>query len=115
MHEFSIVTSLIERVEAEALSHNANSVRRVRVRVGELSGIEPELLRTAYELAREGTLCAEAELELDYIRAQWVCSACQHAIDPKLVLRCPACDGPGRLAAGDELDLCSLELEVNDV
>jgi hydrogenase nickel incorporation protein HypA/HybF len=115
MHEYSIAAALIERVEAEAEKHRARSVRRVGVRLGELSGVEPELLATAYELAREATLCASAELEIDYVKARWVCSTCQASVDPKVALRCAACGAAGRLIAGEELDLCRLELEINDV
>ena len=115
MHEYSIATALLERVAAEADKHGARSVRRVTVRLGELSGVEPELLSTAFELARENTSCASASLEVDYVKARWACRACELEVDPKVALQCASCGGSACLVAGEELDLCSLELEVSDV
>ncbi len=115
MHEYSVALSLIERVAVEADKHRARAVRRVSVRLGELSGVEPELLATAFELAREDTCCSAAVLELDYVEARWECEACRAVVDPQAALRCGNCAGPARLVAGDELDLFSLELEVSDV
>ncbi len=115
MHEYSIAVALIEKVEVELKQHQARSVRRIMVRIGELSGVEPELLVTAFEMAREQTACEGAELTVEYVKARWVCALCAASIDPQIALRCSACGGAGRLAAGEELDLYRMELEVSDV
>ena len=47
MHEYSIVGALVEQVESEARQRNATYVRRIRVRIGDLSGVDPELLASA--------------------------------------------------------------------
>ena len=62
MHEYSLVQAMMRRVEEEARAHNARSVHRVQVRIGQLSGVEADLFASAYELLRPGTLCAGAEL-----------------------------------------------------
>lgn len=112
MHEYSIVQSLLHRVETEARAHGASAVRRVKMRIGELSGLEPELVRSAYDLVRAGGLCAAAELEIIPVAARWVCRACGREVAPGQILRCPVCQAPARLAGGDEIFLDSLELEV---
>ena len=53
MHEYSLIQALLERVEAEAKSRRALSVHKVRVRLGELAGVERELFATAYRTFRE--------------------------------------------------------------
>ena len=70
MHEYSIVQALIERVDAEARARRATAVHRLSMRIGELSGVEVELLTTAYETFRERTICAGAELECEHGRAR---------------------------------------------
>ena len=115
MHEYSIVSALLARVETEARAHGAETVHRIRVQIGELSGVETELLESAYELARERTLCEKAELEIVPIEARWACSSCKIAIPRGAVLRCPECDLPAELAAGDEILLERVEMEVPDV
>ena len=40
MHEYSIVSSLLERVGAEARTHNAIAVHRLTVRIGAAAGVD---------------------------------------------------------------------------
>jgi hydrogenase nickel incorporation protein HypA/HybF len=81
--------------------------------VGELSGVEPELLQGAYELFRTGTVCDGAALRLERVPARWGCPRCKRAIAPGEALRCPACDEPAELSEGaDALTLLSIDLEV---
>ena len=112
MHEMSIVQALLERVEAEAAAHAARSVVRVELALGALSGVEPELLRTAWELARPQTRCAAADLVVRAVAAEWRCASCARPLAAGERLRCPDCGAPARLAAGDEILLERLELEV---
>jgi hydrogenase nickel incorporation protein HypA/HybF len=114
MHEYSLIHALLEQVEGQARAHGATAVRQVVVRVGELSGVEPDLLSWAFETLREGTLCERARLELEPIGARWECAACGHRIAPGGPLFCPACGAAGRLVAGQELVLQRVELEVAD-
>ena len=115
MHEYSIASALLDRVEAEANRHVRAEVRSVRVRVGELSGVDGDLLRSAWSLAREGTACARAGLEVAAESARWVCPRCGDGIAARALLRCPRCAVPARLASGDALVLERIEMEVGDV
>ncbi len=49
MHEYSIVSSLIEQCEQHAREQHSTKITRVAIKVGVLSGVEPELLKTAFE------------------------------------------------------------------
>jgi hydrogenase nickel incorporation protein HypA/HybF len=115
MHEYSIVEALMTRIDEQARAHGAAAVHRVSLRIGELSGIEPDLLRSAFEMVRERTVCDQATLEIRHVPVRWVCAACERDIDAGGVLRCAACGGLARLAQGDEIVLDQLELEVADV
>jgi hydrogenase nickel incorporation protein HypA/HybF len=112
MHEYSVARALLRRVEAEARRRHATRVRRVAVRIGELSGVQAELLASAYALAREGTACHEAELEVHPVAARWSCRDCGKEPAPGAALRCPACAGEVQLSSGDEMLLERIELEV---
>ncbi len=112
MHEYSIVRALLDRIEQAASAHGAESVVRVHLAIGELAGIETPLLLSAFELVRTGTCCAEAELEVRSVASRWVCRSCAAEIPAGQLLRCPACGTPARLAAGDEIVLERLEMEV---
>ena len=112
MHEYSIVQAWLERVDAEARARRAASVQRLCVRIGELSGVEPQLLSTAFETFRERTICERAELDLQLVAARWECPSCGRDIRRGERLVCPACDMPARLTAGDEIMLDQIEMEV---
>jgi hydrogenase nickel incorporation protein HypA/HybF len=113
MHEYSIISALVDRVEREAHARPGAIVRRLHVRIGELAGVEISLLRTAFETFRERTVCAAAELTIAAVPAVWRCLRCDRELPPGAVLRC--CDRPARLAGGDDIFLDRIEMEVPDV
>ena len=114
MHEYGLVDALIERVAREAAPRQAR-VRRLHVAVGELAGVDVELLRTAYDTFRPATVCADAALDVRAVAAVWQCPGCGQVLAPGAPLQCPDCGRPARLAAGDEIVLERIELEVPDV
>ena len=115
MHEYSIVASLVERVAREVEARPGAVVRKLHVRIGEQAGVELELLRTAFTTFRERSVCDGAELEIESVPAAWRCARCDRAIAAGAVLRCPACGRPAQLAAGDDIILERIEMEVRDV
>ena len=64
MHEYSLMQPMFDRIDELAAREQARSVRRVRVRIGSRAGVEPVLFRTAYDVFRVRTLCADAPLEI---------------------------------------------------
>jgi hydrogenase nickel incorporation protein HypA/HybF len=112
VHEYSIASALLEQVGLQAKRHAATEVLRVQVRVGEASGVEPALLRTAWELVREGTLCGSAVLDLERVPLRWACPVCEAGAAAGEALRCRDCGTPLRLVAGQELLLERIEMEV---
>lgn len=114
MHEYSIVQSLVESVAAavEETQSSRSGVRIVHVAIGELAGVDCALLATAFEVFREGTLCEHAALTIERIPVRWECPRCDGQVVRGGFLRCTLCDAPARLAAGDEIVLQRIELEV---
>ena len=113
MHEYSLVQSLVSRVEAEARARGALAVHRVVVSVGELSGVDPDLLETAYQTFRAGTGCERAELTIRRVEAGWACPACGRRLGRGAPLGCPECGRPAELPPGaGEILLERIEMEV---
>lgn len=112
MHEYSIVQALFDHIEQSARQCGAVAVHKVKVRIGEVAGVEVGLLRTAYDTFRVRTMCAGAPLEVEQVTARWTCPAGHGDIARGHALVCPACARPARLAEGDEIVLDQLELEV---
>jgi hydrogenase nickel incorporation protein HypA/HybF len=115
MHEYSILQSLVERVEEEQARRRATSIHAIHLRVGELSGVEVELLERAWTLFHELPCWSHTELRIESVPACWTCPSCGSAIERGAVLRCPGCRVPARLQSGDELVLQRIEMEVPGV
>jgi len=112
MHELSVCQGMLGQVEAIARSHQASAVRRIRVQVGPLSGVEPRLLEQAFPLACAGTVAERAELVIERLPVRVHCETCGSDSDaaPNRLL-CGSCgDWHTRLVSGDELLLASVEL-----
>jgi hydrogenase nickel incorporation protein HypA/HybF len=99
-------------VEQEARARGATAVHRLSVRIGDLAGVERDLFESAYEMCREGTICAGAELKIRPVGVSWVCTGCRRVVAPGEVLTCPDCGSPARLEEGDEIVLDRIEMEV---
>ena len=115
MHEASVCEALLDLVEEEARKRGARRVLGVKVKVGALSGVEPELLRFAYEaMAPERPLLRNAKLSLEVTEPLARCRACGFTWRPEERLEpCPRCGKPfPELVGGDELLLASIDMEV---
>jgi hydrogenase nickel incorporation protein HypA/HybF len=115
MHEYSVLQSLVERVEAEQRVRDATAVHAIHLRIGELAGVEVGLLEHAWTLFRELPEWAHTELRIETVPALWTCPSCDAAIERGAVLRCPRCAVPARLERGDEIVLQRIEMEVTRV
>lgn len=115
MHELSLVHALFDQVDRAIAPHPSAAVRQMKVRIGELAGVDDELFRTAFDVCREERGYTAATLDLVHERAAWRCSACGAGIPPGEALRCVGCEGEIVLSAGGELMLDRIELEVADV
>jgi hydrogenase nickel incorporation protein HypA/HybF len=112
MHELSVCQALLDEVERIARERSAERVAAVRVRLGALAGVEPELLQRAYEIARAGTLAAEAALAIEDSPVRVYCPRCRTESPARAQrLVCAACgEWRTQLVAGDELVLMSVDL-----
>ena len=114
MHELSVAQALVEQVDAVIDRHGATQVSLVRLRIGPLAGVVPELLATAFPLAAAGSRMEHAELEFTHAPIQVHCQTC--GLDTEAAMNrllCGACgDWHTQVISGDELLLESIELET---
>ncbi|GHH86796.1 putative hydrogenase nickel incorporation protein HypA [Streptomyces sulfonofaciens] len=114
MHELSIATALVERVQEVARRHGDAPVRTVRIRVGELAGVVPDALRFSFGLARAGTAADAALLLVEEVPARARCEPCgtAFAVGTPPFLWCPGCDTPASgVVSGRELEITAVELD----
>ncbi len=113
MHEFSIVDSLLHLAEEHASKHNAKKVTKLEIKIGVLSGVEPDLLQTAFDTFKEGTICEEAEFIMKIQTVVIKCQNCSFEGELKKdEYLCPKCkSGEIKIIDGEDMYLMSLELE----
>jgi hydrogenase nickel incorporation protein HypA/HybF len=113
MHELGMAQSTLDRVLEEMRKAGATQICRVVLRVGRLSGIDPESLRFAFEAARAGTPAEAAELQIDETPVLARCTPCQADFSPcgGPPFACPRCQTwSGTIVQGRELDLVRIEM-----
>jgi hydrogenase nickel incorporation protein HypA/HybF len=112
MHELSIAMSIIDMATEEAERHGGG-VCAIHLRLGPLSGVVKEALRSAYDLAREGTPLEGAELIIEDVALTVHCPTCAADREPAsiLELRCPVCGTPtAEVVRGRQLEVTALEI-----
>lgn len=114
MHEFSVVQSLMELIEKNVMENNAKSVSKVVLKIGKMSGIEPHLLKIAFDTFKEKTVCENAQLEIKLQDVVARCEDCQNEfIVENNQFVCPKCQGYNlQILDGEDMYLMSLEMEV---
>ncbi|ODU03130.1 MAG: hydrogenase nickel incorporation protein HypA [Thiobacillus sp. SCN 63-1177] len=115
MHELALAQALVEQVDAVISRHSATQASLIRVRIGPLAGVVPELLATAFPLAAAGSRMEHAQLEFAHAPIRVRCQACGAETEALMNrLLCGACgDWHTQVISGDELLLESVEL-IND-
>ena len=113
MHELSLATD-IHRLCRSRMDGVGARLERVRIAVGELSAVEPELLRFAWEAVTADGPDAGAVLEIDWRRARQTCGACGEITERAAgswMLVCPRCGGVLSIEGGMELDVLQFEYQ----
>jgi hydrogenase nickel incorporation protein HypA/HybF len=113
MHELSIALGILEVAGEEAERHGGR-VTAIHLKLGPLSGVVKEALLSAYELAREGSPLAQAELRIEEIPIVVRCPRCAADRPVESIQRmcCAECGTPSpEVVRGRELEVAALELE----
>lgn len=94
--------------------HGGGRLSRVRMAVGELAAVEPELLVYAWEAVVVGSPDEGAELAVEWRPARQFCAGCGEAkarASGSWLRVCPDCGLPLEVSGGDELDVLDLSFE----
>lgn len=121
MHEFAIMSDVIQNVLSVAEKEDARKVTKIFLSVGELMMVTPESLRLAFEALAEDERIKGAELVVEMEKARMRCSRCgnetcslpkdisHHHEAP--VLRCEKCGCALDVLGGREVIVREIEIE----
>ncbi|MDB5386620.1 MAG: hydrogenase expression/synthesis, HypA [Planctomycetaceae bacterium] len=116
MHELSIALSILDIVEEEAERLGATRVTAVHLKIGLLSGIVPEALQSAFDLIKEGTSFAAAQLVIQELPIIINCPTCaaERPIESIQNFICQTCSTPcNDVVSGRQLEVSALEIEAS--
>lgn len=114
MHEMSIAEALLDGIREESAKYPGATVRSVRVRIGTLRLVVPEMLDFAFTAATSDTELAGCRLEIETQAAEARCDVCslQFPVDDNW-FECPRCHSArAELIGGNELHLVGLDVEL---
>lgn len=113
MHETSLAAGVVALAEEAAARERFTRVKRIRISIGRLAGVELPALRFALESMAPGTCLEGAEWVFDELDARASCPGCGRSVviasrfDP-----CPACGSFGlRPTEGTGLRVADLLVE----
>ncbi len=113
MHESSIVSSLLEICEENAKKEGVEKITKVEVKIGVLSGVEPDLLQRAFDTFKEKTICDGAEFVMNIQKIVIYCNECKKEFTlEKNEFVCPTCKSFDiETRDGKDMYLMRLEME----
>jgi hydrogenase nickel incorporation protein HypA/HybF len=111
VHEMSLARSLAKQVQELLADRGAGTVTGIRLRCGTLSGVEPALLASAFDVLRREVGLDGARLHIEEVPLEARCESCQTVFRPEgFRFRCPECgSGDTTVVQGEALILESIE------
>lgn len=115
MHELQSTQNILRKLLLQA--RDTERIKHIHLVIGEISELDPELIRKNWSELSTGTPAEHAQLHFRLIKAEVQCMACfsrYHPVDGKI--HCPYCGSYGaKVISGEEFDLESFELEHEEV
>ncbi|MDO5045804.1 hydrogenase maturation nickel metallochaperone HypA [Campylobacter sp.] len=112
MHELSIVQNLVSLCEKNAAKQGAKEVVKIEIKVGRLSGVEPHYLESAFDVYKNETICANAELIINLQNVVIECLDCGYSGElADNDFTCPKCQSQNlKVTDGEDMYLMKLEM-----
>ena len=114
MHEGNFTQQIVNSILEELKKYPSSHARAVRVNVGEMLHLNPESVRTHFEVMTKGTALAEASLDLKETAVQVQCRRCNSVFHPEdhHVPFCESCQTTDiAVLTGQEVTIEAIDLE----
>jgi len=114
MHEMSITVNVIRIVTEQMEKNGATKLNSLKVKVGQMTAVEPDSLRFCFEACIKGTPLEGAFLDIEEVPITGRCNTCNRdfKMENYYVSTCPDCGGTAAdIVSGRELDIVSMEVD----
>lgn len=116
MHEMPITQSIFEIVTEYARMNSAVRVKKVRIVIGNFTGVVEDSVRFYWESLTRDTVAEGAELEVEHVPLKVRCYNCQSeysAVD-QFSMFCTSCNAfGGEVLSGKELLVDTIDIDKN--
>lgn len=114
MHELSVVANLFDILEEKVRERDGTKIFFVKLQVGALAGVVPELLETAFDIYKKDTIASEAELEIEEVPLKVECRDCHKVmVKEDIIFICDNCGSTNlKTLEGTEMILEKMDIEV---
>jgi len=123
MHEYSVMSQIVELILAEAKKRDAEKVSHVSIEIGEYTFLGEEQLSFAFEVLTKDTIAQDALLDITTSRGTVECECGYsgaptkpddlHSLSP--ILKCPKCGKIATVKEGLGCTVRDISLVVPDV
>ena len=109
----AITQGILEIAEREAAKHNSSRITRIKLQIGEFTGVAKEALEFSFEVIKQGTLAEDAQLEIEVIKLRKRCPGCDEVFESKdqFDFFCPQCNAPAEIISGREMQIEYIDLD----
>ena len=113
MHEMAVTESIAAIALKHGQQNNAQHIRKVNIKLGELTGIVDHYVEFYWDMVTKGTIAEGAELHFIKIPTVAYCNKCKDEFGvEEYDLTCPKCkEADTELISGREFLVESIEIE----
>ena len=112
MHEMAIAQSVLDIAFGEMEKNASAGIRKIKISIGEFSGVVKDALEFAFDVLKTGTPAAKAEVEIEVLPMSAECSECGR-VECRLNdlnLICPTCGRILFITSGRDMKVDYLDL-----
>lgn len=109
----AIAQSVFDIAFGEARKQPSGKIRKIKISIGEFSGVVKDALDFAFEVLKPGTLAADAEIEIEVVKLTAVCEQCgeTECSISDLRLSCFDCGRTLQITAGREMKVDYIDID----
>lgn len=109
----AIAQSVFDIAFGEANKHAAAKVRKIKLSIGEFSGVVKDALDFAFDVLKKDTPAADAEIEIEIVKLKAVCDKCGETECKlnDLKFSCSNCGRQLTITAGREMKVDYVDLD----
>src|SRR5512137_1154952 len=101
MHEYSVMTQIVDSILEEVKKRDATKVEQVDLEIGEFTMLGDEQMKFAYEVLSKDTVLQGSKLRISHRKGRIKCDSCGYDGDMTIaedtphrsipILECPKC------------------------